>query len=387
MGRFAPPRGQRGLTLIELMVSITIGLVVVGAVTYAYVGSKGVYRGNESVARIQEAGRFALDSIARDIRRAGALGCGSTTSISPGQPVAIFVASPVALPVGPANSIQGFAPTAYNPLPLPTAQQPAGWTAPTGYPYWGGDVLQLQIASGVPARVTTTPDTTAGTITIADNTTPGGAANFKQNDYALLANCSAATVLQITGNGTATPATAPAALGFAGSGGVVPAITASTAGAGVFSPITYPTLQHFDQVTYYVGKVPNSTSTQLPNGLSALYRYSASNGGAPEELVENIEDMDVVYGVDNSGTSTPSTAAAGTFVHAGGVADWTKVVSVRISVVAVGDQLGAAPSGQVLLFRGTDPNPTPAASPAASDTRLRQVFVASAALRDRFQLP
>jgi type IV pilus assembly protein PilW len=191
MGRFAVHRAQLGLTLIELMISITIGLVVVGAVTYVYVGSKGAYRGNESVARIQEAGRFALDSIARDIRRAGALGCGSTTSITPGQPVTMFVAAPVALPVGPANAIQGFAPTAYNPLPVPTATQPAGWTAPTGFPYWGGDVLQLQIATGAPVRVTTTPDTAAGTITIADNTTPSGAANFKQSDYALLANCSA----------------------------------------------------------------------------------------------------------------------------------------------------------------------------------------------------
>jgi len=384
MGRFAMHRAQLGLTLIELMVSITIGLVVVGAVTYVYVGSKGAYRGNESVARIQEAGRFALDSIARDIRRAGALGCGSTTSITPGQPVAIFVAPPLTLAVGAANSIQGFAPAAYSPLPVAAAQQPAGWTAPTGFPYWGGDVLQLQIASGVPQRVTATPDTAAGTITIADNTTPSGAANFKQNDYALLANCSAATVLQITGNGTATPATKPAALGFA-SGGVVPAITASGAGAGVFSPITYPMLQHFDQVTYYVGKVPNSTSTQFPNGLSALYRYSASSGQA-EELVENIEDMDVVYGVDTSGATPPT---AGTFEHADLVPDWTKVVSVRISLIAVGNQLGAAPPSQKLLLRGTGVNPTASATTAwtAPDTRLRQVFVASAALRDRMQLP
>jgi len=53
------------------MVSITIGLVVVGAMTYLYIGSKGAYRGNESLARIQEAGRFALDAITRDVRSAG----------------------------------------------------------------------------------------------------------------------------------------------------------------------------------------------------------------------------------------------------------------------------------------------------------------------------
>jgi hypothetical protein len=66
------------------------------------------------------------------------------------------------------------------------------------------------------------------------------------------------------------------------------------------------------------------------------------------------------------------------------VTDWTKVVSVRVSLVAVGDQLGVAPAAQQLLFRGTDPNPVPQPS-TAPDTRLRQVFAASAALRDRLQ--
>ena len=74
-------RPQLGLTLIELMVSIVIGLAVVGAVTYVYVGSRGAYRGNESLARVQEAGRFGLDSITRDVRRSGALGCGSLVSV------------------------------------------------------------------------------------------------------------------------------------------------------------------------------------------------------------------------------------------------------------------------------------------------------------------
>jgi hypothetical protein len=51
----------------------------------------------------------------------------------------------------------------------------------------------------------------------------------------------------------------------------------------------------------------------------------------------------------------------------------------------VGDQLGAAPANVPVALRGTvDPNPTPTAT-AAPDTRLRQVFTATAALRDRIQ--
>jgi type IV pilus assembly protein PilW len=367
----APIGRQTGLTMIEMMVSMTIGLIVVGAVTSLYVGSKGAYRGNESVARIQEAGRFALDSITNDVRRAGALGCGTMASITPGQPVSITVAAPVTLAVGRATGIQGFAPTAYT---LP-ATQPAGWAAPAGVPpYYSGDILQLQIVSGTPVRVTATPDTAAGKLQISSNqlTTSSGP-NFNTSDYALLANCSAATVLQITANPVAPAANAPATLGFAQPGPTIPAISSS--GPGVFAPTSYPTLQHFDQVTYYVGKVAGSSPLQ-----TALYRYSASSGKA-EELVENIEDMDIVFGVDTAGTNT-----AGTFEHANNVVDWTKVVSVRVSVIAVGDQQGVAPPGQVLLFRGTDPNPTPQASTPAADTRLRQVYAAGAALRDRIQV-
>jgi hypothetical protein len=220
-------------------------------------------------------------------------------------------------------------------------------------------VLQLQIASGVPVRVSVAPDPVNGTITIADNSLPNSAAaNFQQNDYAVVANCSAATVFQVTN----TPAaTLPATLNFGPS--------ALMSG---FPVTSYPSLQHFDQVTYYVGKVPNSVSLNFPAGLSALYRYSAKNQKA-EELVENVEDMDVVYGI-GAGGAISAFKHADTMV-AGPNGDWPKVVSVRVSLIAVGDQLGAAPPVQTLQFRGTAAN--------ATDTRLRQVFTATAAVRDR----
>ena len=368
-------RRQLGLTLIEAMISIAIGLVVVGAVTYMYLGSKGAYRGNESLARIQEAGRFALDAVTRDIRRAGALGCGTVDSIATGSPVNVTVLpattiaiDPTTLNLDPATnqpmSIRGFVPAAYG----PNAAAPAGWAVPPGAPaYFNGDVLQVQIASGVPVRVTTKPDPTTGLMTISDNALNGGAvANFSNPNYALLANCAGATIFQVVNN---PPATQLVSLQFAAAGAV-----AALSGQTNYGTQTFPTLQHFDQVTYYVGQVPNSTST-------ALYRYSL-NTAQTEELVENIEDMDVVYGVDTTGAHT----AANLYEHADLVTagnNWPNVVSVRVSVIGVGDQLGAAPQPQTLLFRGPDvANPVPAPQ-IAPNTRLRQVFTATAALRDR----
>jgi type IV pilus assembly protein PilW len=61
----------RGLSLIELMVSLTIGaLLLAGAVT-VYMQSRNTYRTNDVASRMQEVGRYALDVIAPDVRLAG----------------------------------------------------------------------------------------------------------------------------------------------------------------------------------------------------------------------------------------------------------------------------------------------------------------------------
>jgi type IV pilus assembly protein PilW len=367
VGTVSTRRAQLGLTLIELMVSITIGLVVVGAVTYLYIGSRGAYRGNEALARMQDAGRFALDSITRDVRRAGALGCGSLGSVA-GQGAAVnvnVIAAGTGLAVGAGGQpvpIQGFEPSAYQPLP---ATAPSGWTAPAGAPaYWGGDVLQLQIASGVPVRVTA-EDATAGTITLANNTVPNGSgAYFQGNNYAVLGNCSAAAIFQVFGTPSAG---ASAVVSYASA-----PVPLTATGQFSLAADTYPTVQHYDQVTYYLG--------QGPGGLPALYRYSLGTNTA-EELVENIEDLDVVYGIGTNGAITIYKKANSPMT----AADFANVISVRVSLIAVGDQQGVAPTFQTLLFHGTDATPLTPVAQTATDTKLRQVFNATAALRDRLQ--
>lgn len=69
--RSLPPR-QAGLTLLELMISMTLGLLLVAGIGTIYVGSNQTYRVQEENARIQESGRYALEVIGRNIRQAGA---------------------------------------------------------------------------------------------------------------------------------------------------------------------------------------------------------------------------------------------------------------------------------------------------------------------------
>jgi type IV pilus assembly protein PilW len=64
-------RRQRGFSLVELMVAMLIGLILLFGVTQVYVSSKRSANAQEDLARMQENGRFAMDLITRDLRRAG----------------------------------------------------------------------------------------------------------------------------------------------------------------------------------------------------------------------------------------------------------------------------------------------------------------------------
>ena len=76
------PRVQQGITLIELMIALVIGLLATGAMLKVYVDGSRLYRFNEGLARIQENGRFATEFIRRDARVAGFWGCNHEADLS-----------------------------------------------------------------------------------------------------------------------------------------------------------------------------------------------------------------------------------------------------------------------------------------------------------------
>lgn len=62
---------QSGLSLIELMVAITLGLMITTSLGYILLGSRSTYRTQDASARVQDTGRFALEFIGRQLRSAG----------------------------------------------------------------------------------------------------------------------------------------------------------------------------------------------------------------------------------------------------------------------------------------------------------------------------
>lgn len=64
---------QNGFTLIELMVSITIGIFIIGAAMYVLQGTSGINRQVSEVTQLRQQAAFGLRTIARQVREAGSV--------------------------------------------------------------------------------------------------------------------------------------------------------------------------------------------------------------------------------------------------------------------------------------------------------------------------
>jgi len=61
-------RRQSGLTLVELLIAMLLGLIVISAVVNTYIGSTRSARFSNGLAYIQENGRFGIITMQRGIR-------------------------------------------------------------------------------------------------------------------------------------------------------------------------------------------------------------------------------------------------------------------------------------------------------------------------------
>lgn len=66
-----PLSSERGFTLIEMMISLTIGLVIVAALVGVLVSNSQSAKTNDRTAELQSNGRYALDHLKRELHHAG----------------------------------------------------------------------------------------------------------------------------------------------------------------------------------------------------------------------------------------------------------------------------------------------------------------------------
>ena len=85
-GSGAPPSGEGGFTLVELLVALVVTLLVVGGATLLAGQMQGSYRAQMEAAAAQQDARFVLEEVTRYLRQAGNNPYRIRNSQCPGNP-------------------------------------------------------------------------------------------------------------------------------------------------------------------------------------------------------------------------------------------------------------------------------------------------------------
>lgn len=310
--------GQRfmlGLSLVELMVAVTIGLIILAAVTRLFVSSRSTYTLEENLARVQESGRFAMEFLAQDIRMAGYAGCSANLS---GSSVTNLVSPSMSATTFNPDGITGFkytctsgctgALTEWDP-DLPAAYFSSAHVGPL----MSTDVVIIQRADTVSTHISEISDLNSANMKI--NSTASAASEISANDVLIVSDCKNADVFKITNISS-------------GSGKVTMAHS-STGNTGNFLGHSYGTdAQVMKLITrvYFVGRRSNIASNP-----PALFRRELANNSSLRtlELVEGIESMRISYGED-----TDSDRVVNVYRNPASVSNWRKVLSARVGILA-----------------------------------------------------
>ena len=302
--------------MVEILVALALSLILTLVVGQIYVSNSQAYRLQEAQSRIQENGRFALEFLTKDIRSVGSMGCLSVLN----TPLVIANSSPS---ITPATSIIGYdATTPIASYPYITATStPSTWN-PTPFSnvnaVVGTDILSIQFAEPCGGHLQTevVGMTSAPSFTISSSNTCSISVTLKSpsSPELVLSDCSQTEIFR--------------------------ADPVSSNTITINSPSTNNNQDHFNyshnvdaevmlfhNYTYFIQPFPNNPV--IPTSEPTLYRVdNAAASPSPQPLIEGIEDMQLLYGVDlNADWSIDQ------YVTAGGVSNWANVIAIRVDLV------------------------------------------------------
>lgn len=325
-----------GLTLIELMIAMTLGLIIVGAVGWVYVNTARTYRLQDGAARLQEGARFAFETMSNDLRMAGTTGCGFNTKINVINSTAWF------------NKLFE--------QPLAGAEKDGIVGSVTEF----SDALRVVRADVSREYAIATHDLATSTFTLT------AAHNLSGGELLVATDCQHAAVFQAS----------------AASGSTVNHLTSGTPGnlnANLGMPLGTPyTYSAANGSRIYVVRATTYYVATNPAGVPALYRLRL---GGTEELVEGVDNLQITFGVDNTTaedgvvdlvngiaylTAAQIESAAAGVKGASADERWKRVKSVKVSLVMRTIEDNVSQEYQHYDYNG--------ATVTATDHRLRKVF-------------
>jgi type IV pilus assembly protein PilW len=344
-------RRQSGFSVVELMVSMTISLLLLAGVLSVLYTSRITYDENARVSRLQEYARASVELMLRDLRSAGNQGC--ARPIRP-ERFRNALAAPNDLRYNFDRAVEGFEGTAGAWAP---ALDPIVDSATAG-----NDVLVVRsLVSGLPPfRTSAAFAGGTGTIPLEK---PAGT-GFPTGTPLVISDCEYANVFA----NSATVDTAGTTVNVARAAGAL----AAPAGA-IEMPqntgVAFPNYRQGSLVTAIETVVYYIRDSETGRG-PALWRIVGN--GAPQELVEGVERLEVQFGEDTNGD-----LLVDVYRDADDVVNWASVISVSMAVLLRSPEEGLDESGgQTWNMLGTDVGPF-------ADRRPRILFTTTATVRNR----
>lgn len=290
----------RGFTIVELMISLVLGLIVIGGSLALFASHRATSTMSGQMVDVQAEGRIALDALARDVRAAGDFGCWPVSN----PPINKLTTD--VLPVAN-GGLFGY---------------DSGTSAGSGSAYG-----EASVKAALPDSASSVIASYGVNGSLANIVSGHGMANqsddlvvklpvqpFQANDIAVVTNCINWSKFQITSVITDTAGstqTLSHAAGSSGSTGNADATLGELYGVGA-------TVGRLDAVWWYVG-------TQ-PGGDKGLYRLSARDG-SPQLVSGRINRMVITYGIDTNADSVVDKT-----VNAAGVTDWNQVMVANVQL-------------------------------------------------------
>ena len=341
---------QRGLTLIELMVAMAIGLVVMASMVKVYVDSSRLYRFNDEFSQMQANGRFALEFMRRDARLAGFWGCNRNADLK--NLVAVGATNRrsytnVDDSTNPFDVTKGSAIEGKDDDSLTAwTHQISAWNESDTITFRGATSKSLSLSADIPAGVLT-----------ADVELTSSDHGIESSDTVLISDCYEGDIFEVTG----------------------------TPGSNIPHGVTFSkAYKKGESGLYPVHENEYCIAPGIDGVTPALrrLRYPRKTGGALEcavhgdSLIEGAENLQILYGVDTDGTADGIANKYIPWSDDVTVLKPERIVSVRISLLLRSINNSVTEDPQPFTYMGTT------TTPPATDRFLRRVFNATISLRN-----
>lgn len=336
-----------GLSLVELMISITLGLILMAGVVQVFLSSKTVFVSQQGLSRIQETGRLAIEFIGRDLRMASYYGCVNTIDQSNNS--SNITNSLTGLSGLHKTFEQGL-------IGYTDSTLPDGVATDLGAGFVIKSPSDIIVIRGSNERGVPIPKTSPSTQTTAIGYTPETSLNsvgcvegFCDGGIAVVTNCQQGRFFRI--NGAPAVGVNTVTLTHADSwpiSAVPPSLPDIYATGNIFPVHT---------IVYFVG------TSNTPSGNTIPSLWQKIDNQDPLEILQGVENMSIRY---RSGS---------TYQAAGSVTNWNSITAVRIELLVRGLEQKSLNDAQPYTFIGSTTTPT--------DKIIRQVFKATFSVRSR----